>query len=293
MCGICGFINFDKSSISENDLMNMNNELEHRGPDDDGIMLNRSNAFGVVGLAQKRLSIIDLSPKGHQPMCDVDEKVWVTFNGEIYNFQEIKEELLAAGFTFKSTSDTEVIIYAYKKWGIKCIEKFNGMFAFGLWDRTRHEFYLVRDRLGIKPLYYYHDMKNFIFASELKAIIKYPGFDKKLAPDALAQYLLFQYVPHPLTIYQNTYKLSAGSYLKIGKNGNLKKEKYWDLPTTSEKQLKNISEVDALDELEKLLLSSIKYRKMSDVPLESSTFRNGISKIKCLGLIKVDGGSPC
>lgn len=181
MCGISGFIS--KRRITLEDLTAMNDTMYHRGPNDSGVEIYDAAGGYAVGFAQRRLSIMDLSPLGHQPMHAADKRVSVVFNGEIYNFQELKKEL--SGYPFRSQCDTEVILAAYEKWGIDCVSRFNGMFAIALYDRDAQEVYLVRDRIGKKPLYYWEDGENLVFASELKPILACPGFDRKLNPDIL------------------------------------------------------------------------------------------------------------
>lgn len=278
MCGITGFLQQNRNRPSIKDLKRMGRTLHHRGPDDEGYFLvntlNSSAGFeqseGDVGLAQQRLSIIDLSPLGHQPMPNQEKTIWVNYNGEIYNFQEIRKELVAKGYRFRSHSDTEVIVYAFQEWGIKCIERFIGMFAISIWDSRERKLYLARDRLGIKPLYYYCKDGNFAFASELKAIMEYPYFEKEIDPESLYYYLLFQYVPAPRAIFKNTYKLLPGHYLVISKDGSFEEHTYWDAVERFQLLSKtdhNIDEEETLRGLEELLISSVRYRLISDVPL--------------------------
>lgn len=172
MCGICGYIS--KKNISLDQLRNMNDTMYHRGPDDSGAEIYEMSGGWQVGFAQRRLSILDLSALGHQPMHSPDRRISVVYNGEIYNYLELKEEL--ADYPFRSNCDTEVIIAAYLKWGIRCVERFNGMFAIALYDRDTQEIYLIRDRIGKKPLYYWYEDGNLVFASELKPIMKCPEF---------------------------------------------------------------------------------------------------------------------
>lgn len=253
--------------------------LRHRGPDDEGYFLidtdglpekNFEQSVGNVGFAQQRLSIIDLSPLGHQPMSNEEKTIWVNYNGEVYNFQEIRKELIGKGYRFKSQSDTEVIVYAFQEWGINCVERFIGMFAIAFWENREKKLYLVRDRLGIKPLYYYCKDGNFAFASELKALLQYPYVERELDFEGLYHYLMFQYIPAPGTIFCNTYKLPPGHYLVVSKDDGVEEYPYWD--AVDRFQLFNnagskIIEGEPLDELEELLISSVRYRLISDVPL--------------------------
>lgn len=200
MCGICGFIS-EKEITTEN-LKNMNNTINYRGPDSEGIYFEETDGK-KIGLAHKRLAIMDLSPLGHQPMFSEDKNIIVIFNGEIYNFQEIKEDLEKKGYKFRSTSDTEVIVKGYEEYGIEIIEKLNGMFAIALYDKKNKELFLIRDRIGIKPLYFHIDEKDIIFASELKPILEYPYFKREIDKDSLSDFYI-------IVIYQG-----KKAYLKI------------------------------------------------------------------------------
>jgi asparagine synthase (glutamine-hydrolysing) len=279
MCGIAGFLQQNNKPIRLEALQRMGRCLKHRGPDDEGFLLidahqtPRGNFIqfqGTVGLAQQRLSILDLSAKGHQPMPDEAHEIWVNFNGEIYNFWEIRKELEAKGYRFQSRSDTEVIVYAYREWGVRCVQRFIGMFAISIWDGQAKKLYLIRDRLGIKPLYYYYKYGNFAFGSELKALLEYPYFEKEIDLESLYNYLQFQYVPIPRAIYRNTYKLIPGHYLVLDLAGSIEEECYWD-PVERYLALNSVreprSEGEALGRLEELLRSSVRYRMISDVPL--------------------------
>lgn len=257
MCGIAGFIETNpKTKLGQ--LQKMARSLAHRGPDDEGFYLKNG-----VGLGFQRLSIIDLSKAGHQPMTNEKKNIWLVFNGEIYNYQELRTKLEKLGHKFKSRTDTEVIIHAYEQWGKQCLKYFNGMFAFAIWDEKEKKLFAARDRIGIKPFYYYFDGNNFIFGSELKSIINYPDFKKELDKESLYQYLYFQYVPSPRSIYKNTHKLLPGHYL-IFKNGQTEVNKWWEALNFKSKE---ISEIEALEKLEKLLISSVKYRLIADVPV--------------------------
>ncbi|HED04842.1 MAG TPA: asparagine synthase (glutamine-hydrolyzing), partial [Candidatus Fraserbacteria bacterium] len=279
MCGIAGFLQQNNNTVGLEALRRMGRSLKHRGPDDEGLFIvdarrdhqgDFMQSQGTVGLAQQRLSILDLSPKGHQPMSDQARETWVNFNGEIYNFWEIRRELEDLGYCFQSRSDTEVIVYAYRQWGIACLERFNGMFALSIWDGRRKKLYLARDRLGIKPLYYYYQEGNFAFGSELKALREYPYFEAEIDLESLYDYLQFQYVPTPRAIYRNTYKLTPGHYLALDLAGGLEERCYWD-PIERFRSLsgagQQLSEAEALAQLEELLQSSVRYRMISDVPL--------------------------
>lgn len=266
MCGIFAWFDFTQNRIDEALLRRMTDSMRHRGPDDAGYWISPS---GQVGLGQRRLSIIDLSPAGREPMCNEDQTVWLTFNGEIYNFQEIRPHLEAKGHRFSSHTDAEVIIHAYEEWGIDCLQKFNGMWAFVLWDENRQRLLVSRDHFGIKPLVYYHDSRRFICGSELKALLADPGVPRQLNPTALHHYLSFMDVPGPYTIYQNIFKLKPGHYLIVEK-GQVCQKPYWQLevgPTI------RASETEILETLEAKLSEAIRLQMISDAPL--GTFLSG------------------
>ena len=224
MCGICGKLDFSGAPISEELLRRMCQSIAHRGPDDEGIY-----CAPPVGLGHRRLSIIDLSPAGHQPMSNEDGTIRLVFNGEVYNFQSLREELLAKGHVFRSQTDCEPIIHLYEEEGIECLKRLNGMFALALWDEGQKRLWLARDRLGIKPLNYYWDGQHLIFASEIKAILHDPDVQREIDPDALDLYLALNYIPAPLTIFRRMQKMLPGHYLLAAK-GAVTTEPYWDLP---------------------------------------------------------------
>ncbi len=261
MCGIVGlFDTRDKVTIDRNTLSAMNQSQFHRGPDEGGLHLEPG-----LGLGHRRLSIIDLS-SGQQPLFNEDDSVVVVFNGEIYNFVDLMPELQALGHTFRTHCDTEVIVHAWEEWGPECVQRFRGMFAFALWDRNRQTLFLARDRLGVKPLFYsFLPNGTFLFGSELKALLAYPGFPKPLDPLAVEDYFAYGYVPEPRTIYQGTYKLSPGHYLTLVRGQPVPQPKaYWDIPFRAHGP---ISEQDAQEELIHRLRESIKIRLVSEVPL--------------------------
>ncbi len=239
--------------------------LSHRGPDDRGVFVDDLHG---VGLGHRRLSIIDLSEAGHQPMEIEDRRYVVVYNGEIYNFQKIKSELTGFGHRFTSRSDTEVILRAYQHWGTRCLKKFIGMFVFAIWDRSNRFLFLARDRLGIKPLYYYCKNQTFLFGSELKALMAFSGFERQVDPDAFQLYLHYQYVPAPKTIFMNTCKLEPGSFL-IFNGKEIKKSRWWEIDQRESRhpdsELK--SESANIDRLDDLLTQSVSDRMISDVPL--------------------------
>ena len=264
MCGITGFCDFNKQSIKQT-LQDMTDVLHHRGPDDSGYRFIEAE-YACIGLGHRRLSILDLSTHGHQPM--VFENLTVVYNGEIYNFKEIRQELEKENYTFDSDSDTEVILKAYDKWGVKAVDKFNGMFAIAIYDTKNQKLILIRDRSGIKPLYYYDDENLFLFSSELKSFHEHSNFKKVINFDALSQYFHYGYIPQPFSIFQNTKKLLSGHYLEIDlKIRKTVLKKYWDVKYYYNLPKKDISYAQAKREVEELLISSFKYRMVSDVPV--------------------------
>lgn len=266
MCGICGYIS--KKNITLEQLKAMNDTMYHRGPDDSGEEIYETAGGYQVGFAQRRLSILDLSSLGHQPMHSADRRVSVVYNGEIYNFQELREEL--SDYPFRSNCDTEVIIAAYLKWGINCLSRLNGMFAIALYDRENGEVYLVRDRIGKKPLYYWQKDDGIVFASELKPIMAYPGFAEEIRTEVLPRYLFQQYINAPDTIFRNVYKVEPGGILRFCK-GEVSTWKYWELKDVYHKQAANPvkSYEEAKEGLKEALRKSVKVRMIADVPLGS------------------------
>jgi len=262
MCGIVGIFT-NKNNVTSDNVVQMKETLAHRGPDDSGLYISKRKnlAFGHT-----RLSIIDLSEKGSQPMSNDNGDIWVSFNGEIYNFMEIREELSALGTSFKSSSDTEVIVKSYEKWGIRCLERFIGMFAIAIWDERNEVLYLVRDRIGVKPLYYYKSENLLLFGSELRALIKHPSFRKEIDSEAVSLFLKYSYIPCPKTIYKNCFKLDPGHYLTVSKN-NFTKDKYWDISDYYLGVKSRPDENAVLDELERLMIDSFRLRLVSDVPV--------------------------
>jgi asparagine synthase (glutamine-hydrolysing) len=257
MCGICGVLRVrPPGPVDEGLLRRMRDTMIHRGPDDEGVF-----AADSIGLGFRRLSIIDLA-SGHQPMANADRSVWIAYNGELYNFRELRGVLESKGYIFRTKSDTEVVLQAYEAFGRACLEYLRGMFAFAIWDGQRSELVLARDRLGIKPLYYTMHEGTFLFASEIKAILQWPGIPRAIDPVALRQYLRWRYVPGPLTMFEGIFKLQAGHVLVVA-DGHLSVSRYWDLPLDGE--------VLSLDGAERLLRDRveecIKGHLVGDVPL--------------------------
>ncbi len=263
MCAITGFIDFNKQSNLKI-LKDMTDILYHRGPNDSGYELFDS-PYASIGLGHRRLSILDLSKKGHQPMHF--KHLTIVYNGEIYNFKEIKKELQQEGYRFISNSDTEVILKSFDKWGIeKSIEKFIGMFAFVIYDKKNQKIFCVRDRTGVKPFYYYFDQNLFLFSSELKSFHKHPKFKKEISTEGLASYFKYDYILAPYTIFKNSFKLPSAHYLELDlKNKTFKIEKYWDHLDFYNKPKLDISEKEAIEKSEELMESAFQYRMVSDV----------------------------
>ena len=224
MCGIAGKLYFDRErTVDPSLLIRMNQVIAHRGPDDSGV-----HHDGAIGLAHRRLAIIDLSPGGHQPMANADGSAWIVFNGEIYNFLELRDELEKQGVRFRSRSDTEVLLALYDRDGVECLRHLRGMFAFALWDARARRLFVARDRAGKKPLLYYADAERFVFGSEAKAILEDPEVPVAMDPIAIHQYLTFGYVPSPRSAFRDIRKLPPAHYLVVEK-GRVRVERYWQL----------------------------------------------------------------
>ena len=261
MCGICGELSFDVP-VDKRVIKRMADALVHRGPDDEGIYCESHIGFG-----HRRLSIIDLSQSGHQPMWSSDQSMVIIFNGEVYNHSKIRIELENQGYKFQSTSDTEVVLNAIHCWGIdKALSKFIGMFAFAIWDTRKKILSLCRDRVGIKPLYYYLTNDRLIFGSEMKSLYAHPLYKKDINPIGLGQFFVTGNFLDNCTVYNNTYKLTPGHYLTISNRSNLKLHKYWGLETIKRGSFQGSFE-EAAEQLEQLFESAFKYRLVSDVPV--------------------------
>lgn len=285
MCGICGYIS--KKRISDQILEQMRDTMIHRGPNDAGIWqttasapipVTISNASGTantttptyIGLAHRRLSIFDLSELGHQPMHSADQRYSIVFNGEIYNFKALRSELQQNGYTFKSDCDTEVILYSYVKWGTECFNRFNGMFAIAIWDSIKNELIIARDRMGVKPFYYYYNPQtaDFVFASELKPIMKYPDFHKDIDVESLGNYLCNKYIAAPKTIFKSTYKLEPGTYA-VYKDNTLHIHRYWDIVKSKSEASQHLITDFAIakKDLKAVLTDAVMTRMVADVPV--------------------------
>jgi asparagine synthase (glutamine-hydrolysing) len=266
MCGFSGFVDFKNTNYEPASVIRkMTDSMAYRGPDDSGVYINTFQN-SVVALGHRRLSILDLSPLGHQPYHF--ENITLVFNGEVYNFKEIREKLIQKGYSFQSNSDTEVIIKAYHAYGIGCIEEFIGMFAFALLDHGLQKLYLVRDRAGVKPLYYYHHNDTILFASELKSFHEHPSFYKELNYNSLGLYFQYSYIPAPHTIFKNAYKLESGHFLELNlRDKSQKISQYWNVYDYYNKPKFDISYKEAEETLEQLLKSAFQYRMVADVPV--------------------------
>ena len=266
MCGIAGIIALSSAAppVTESAVIAMRDTMVHRGPDGGGVWVAPD---ARVGLGHRRLSIIDLSAAADQPMTDADGSVWVTFNGEIYNHAELRRELEAAGHRFRTNhSDTEVIVHGFKQWGIRCVDRFRGMFAFALWDARQRELWLVRDRIGIKPLYWTRHQGQLRFGSEIKALLADPTVPRAVNEDGLFHYLSFLTTPAPDTLFAGIHKLPGGSWLKVTADGSITERRYWDALESAE-DLSGASEAEICERILSELRTSVALRKISDVPV--------------------------
>ncbi|MFC1646053.1 asparagine synthase (glutamine-hydrolyzing), partial [Candidatus Omnitrophota bacterium] len=262
MCGIVGIHNYNKQPVSAQLLTTMRDAMYSRGPDDAGIWLNDS-----VGFGHRRLSIIDLSSKGHQPMVDEKTGSVIIYNGEVYNYQSIRNDLKNCGMQFHSRTDTEVVLKAFRQWGHTCVSKLNGMFAFAIYDKKRNGIFLARDRIGIKPLYYYYDEKTLIFASRLTPLMIHPACPDDIDTDALSLYVDLGFIPAPWSIIKGIKKLKPGHTLWIDEKG-LQESCYWNLDSIPiDHTLQKASNHDLVDRLDMLLHNAVQSRLISDVPL--------------------------
>lgn len=264
MCGISGLVNCGDGETLER----MTCVLAHRGPDDSGVWEQRCSDGSYVGLGSRRLAIIDLSPSGHMPMCNEDRTIWITYNGEIYNFAELRRELQSKGYRFASDTDTEVVLHLYEEEGPDCVKRLNGMFAFGLCDLRSGtpELFLARDHFGVKPCYYAQVGRGLAFASEVKALLQVRGVAPEIDPEALHQYLTFLWVPDPRTMFRGIHKLPAG-HSAIFRNGELKLTKYWDLTFPAAGATFPRREADLAEEIRERFARSVEAQMVSDVPI--------------------------
>jgi asparagine synthase (glutamine-hydrolysing) len=282
MCGICGKLSFDREPIDRNLIQRMSSVLAHRGPDAEGIWMD-----GTIGLGHRRLSVIDLSPSGHQPMSNEDGTIWIVYNGEIYNFIALKDALITKGHVFRSTCDTEVIIHLYEEHGPTCLHYLRGMFAFAIWDGRERQLFLARDRAGKKPLYYLSGTDAFMFASEIKAILQDESVAKKPDHVAIHHYLTYQDVPSPWTAFEGIRKVPPAHYM-IVKDGMVELKRYWKLSYLPKFRM---SEEEMAEEAVRKLREAVKVRLISDVPL-GAFLSGGIDSSAVVALMAEEMDDP-
>ena len=281
MCGICGIFNVGtREPVAGSLLKDMADTLVHRGPDDEGFFFD-----GPVGLAHRRLSIIDVEG-GHQPLCNEDQSIWVAFNGEIYNFQELREFLEKKGHVFKTRSDTEVIVHLYEEQGEACFRSLRGMFAVAIWDRPKQSVILARDRVGKKPLFYSFDGDQLAFGSEIKALLAIPRIKREIDLEALSDYFSLLYVPAPKSIFRSIRKVRAGHYVVVSPKG-LRESEYWDIDFS---QPEEQSEARWCDQIVQVLREAVQLRLISEVPL-GAFLSGGIDSSSVVALMsQITGG---
>lgn len=263
MCGIYGYVTSTRDTGPEI-LRRMGESLQHRGPDDSGEIFREANGLRAA-LGHQRLSIIDLSSAGRQPISNEDETIWITFNGEIYNFTELRAELEDKGHRFKSRTDTEIIVHLYEELGTDCLNRLNGMFAFALWDEKKTLLFLARDRMGKKPLHYSLQNGRIVFASEIKALLRHPAIERELDLSSLSKYLSYEYVPAPDTIFKTIKKLEPGHFL-LYRDGAALSSRYWDIPL-EDYPIADRTEAQYAEELRELVDRAVQRRLVADVPI--------------------------
>ncbi|MDJ0927439.1 MAG: asparagine synthase (glutamine-hydrolyzing) [Gammaproteobacteria bacterium] len=282
MCGIVACLSFDRTaSVDVETVRRMTDTLVHRGPDDQGVWTD-----GPVGLGHRRLSIQDLSAAGRGPMQSADGQLVISFNGEIYNFLELRSELEKLGHWFRTGTDTEVALYAYREWGTEALQRFNGMFAFALWDKRRRRLFVARDRFGVKPLVYYQDNERFLCGSELKAILADRTVPRELDPVSLHHYFSLMSIPTPFTVYRGIKKLRAGHYLLV-ENGRVQERPWWKLGFVD---TDGATESEILENIESLLMDSVRLRQISDAPL-GAFLSGGVDSSVACALAKLSSSS--
>ena len=275
MCGIAGIINFKNETVDASLIQQMTDAMAHRGPDADSFYVGDKVAFG-----HRRLSIIDLSTEANQPFWDNSKRYVIVFNGEIYNYNEVKKRI--NDYEFHTTSDTEVLIAAYIKWGADCIQYLRGMFAFAIWDMQEKDIFIARDRMGVKPLYYYIDDEGLSFASEVRAILINKKIKRKINKDALLEYFSYQSISYPHSIIEGINQLEAGCWMKI-KNGKIEKKRYWDVTSfSSDFDFTNKQKTE--QRIKELMLQSVERRLVSDVPV-GAFLSGGIDSSAVVGLM--------
>lgn len=282
MCGIAGIVNREDRPVDAALLARMNEAIRHRGPDEDGTYLN-----GRVGMAMRRLAIIDLKG-GQQPIANEDRSIWIVFNGEIYNFRELKKRLEDLGHTFVTDCDTEAVVHAYEQYGTDCPKHLRGMFAFAIWDERKEELFLARDRVGKKPILYSYTNGSFVFGSEFSALLAHPSVGREVDREAIHNYLTFMCVPAPLTAYRDIRKLEPGHSLRFTRDGEIKTERYWQ-PDFSKKT--KLSEEEAGERVLEILRDAVRVRLMSEVPL-GAFLSGGIDSSTVVALMSEVSSTP-
>ena len=279
MCGIAGFYKwYDTKENKINTLGKMLTRIRHRGPDESGVYLSPH-----IGLGSVRLSIIDLST-GTMPLCNIDESLWIVFNGEVYNYIELKKELLEKNHTFKTSSDTEVVVHLYQEYGPEFVKKLNGQFAIAIWDKKKQELFLARDRVGIRPLYYMEIASSFVFASEIKSLFEFPGVHSKISPKALTQYFTFWTSLSPNTAFEDIFEVPPGSYMIINEEQR-EIYSYWELPILKPHEYQYNSIEEASEEFEAIFSDAVKLRLRADVPV-AAYLSGGIDSCVTTSFIK-------
>ena len=283
MCGIAGKLNFNGARVNAVEIRRMTDEIRYRGPDDDGIYTDAN-----VGLGQRRLSVIDLRPEATAPLANEDGTIWIVYNGEVYNFEALRDDLRARGHAFRTNTDTEVIVHLYEEYGIDCLAKLRGMFAFAIWDSTKQILFAARDRIGKKPFVYSRTPTSFVFASTINALVADPDVSRNPNYVAIDNYLTFQYVPHPQTAFENIHKLPAAHYLICNSTGEIRISRYW---SASDISTKNLDVEDYSQGLRDLLTESVKLRMIADVPL-GAFLSGGVDSGVIVALMAMQSATP-
>jgi asparagine synthase (glutamine-hydrolysing) len=287
VCGICGGIGLSPAAV-ESVLADMVPRIVHRGPDDQGTWVSQTGYGDGIGLGNTRLAILDLSSAGHQPMPNADGNIVIAYNGEVYNFANLRAELCAAGHTFRSNADTEVLIHGYEEWGIGLLERLRGMFAFALWDSREQRLMLARDHVGIKPLYYWRNGRELLFASEVRALLASGRVPRRLALRGLNGYLALGSVQDPDTLVEGVQSLPSGHYA-LWHQGHLRMERYWDPP--SSRPLLQIGAAEATERVRDLLVDSVRVHRVADVPV-GVFLSGGLDSTTLVAMMARDNGGP-
>lgn len=288
MCGICGELKFDGSAVGADRIVAMREALDHRGPDDTGVFVSPD---GRAGLGFRRLRIIDLNPTANQPMPNEDGSVHVVFNGEIYNFRELRRRLESQGHRFRSKSDTEVIVHLYEDEGPECVSTLDGMFALAIWDSRRQRLVLARDRAGKKPLFYLRTPARLLFASEIKAFFTDPDLRIDIDPDAVPYYFMHGYVPNPNTFYRDVRQVEPGTVMSIGADGRTERNVYWQLKYPERAAIRSVNRNEAARRVRDLLTAAVERRLVSDVPI-GAFLSGGVDSTIVVGLMSRLMGEP-